>query len=314
MESIVRTYCSQDAEVWNATNAEAVNGHFLFDRRFMEYHSHRFSDASLLVEEEGVAVGLLPANRVQNVVYSHQGLTFGGLVLKDSSTTDTMRRLDAVATYLARQGANKLTYKALPAIYRRQPANADLYWLFQQNASLVRRDVTTTIDFREPGSYSSRRLRGIKKSQHSAMRFGPSEDVEGFWHLLRSVLYDRHGVQPVHSCEELRLLKERLPQHINLFTATRAEELLAGVLIFNHALVAHAQYIAASEAGRKLGALDGLFDLLINTFRETKRFFDFGISTEESGRMLNVGLVTQKEEFGGSATTHDVYELDLTRF
>lgn len=314
METIVRSYSPPDAEAWNTVNTAAVNGHFLFDRSFMDYHSDRFNDASLLLEEDGAIVALLPANRVQNIVHSHQGLTFGGLVLQDASTPDTMRRLDALAAYLAQQGIHKLIYKALPAIYHRQPASADTYWLFCRNARLVRRDVTTTIDYKAPGAYSSRRLRGIKKAANSGLCLGPGEDLEGFWDLLSSVLHERHRVQPVHSREELRLLKDRLPQNIILFTATRNEELLAGVLIFEHRIVAHAQYIAVSETGRKLGALDGLFDMVIAHFARTKHYFDFGISTEDSGNFLNVGLVTQKEEFGGSATVHDVYELDLSRF
>ncbi|MDG9697702.1 hypothetical protein QC281_47485, partial [Streptomyces sp. DH17] len=81
--------------------------------------------------------------------------------------------------------------------------------------------------------------------------------------------------------------------------------------MFETSRVAHAQYIAASREGRDVGALDGLFDALINRYRSACRFFDFGISNEANGRTLNEGLVIQKEEFGGSAVVHDVYEIAL---
>jgi hypothetical protein len=313
IQPIARPYRSTDAAAWNAFNAAAHTGHFLFDRRFLEYHADRFTDASLLVEEAGVIRGLLAANRVGTTVYSHQGLTFGGLVTRDTSTSAIMWRLDAIAACLLQQGATRMVYKALPATYHCQPAASDLYWLFRRGAVLTRRDLTTTIDYRQPGWLSSRRLRGVKKAAKAGLTMGPSDNLEGFWNLLAVVLRGRHKVAPVHTLAELTLLIGRLPQNIRLYTAVHDDEIVAGVLIFETKTVAHAQYIAASELGRDLGALDGLFDLLIRQYADSKRFFDFGISTEGCGRLLNEGLIKQKEEFGGGGALHDVYELDLSR-
>jgi len=311
-EAVARSYLAADAPAWNAYNAAAHNGHFLFDRGFMEYHAERFADASLVVEEDGVIQGLLPANRSGDTVHSHQGLTFGGLVTADTSTPAILRRLDAIAACLRLQGAKTLVYKAIPSTYYRQPAASDLYWLFRRNASLVRRDITTTIDYRKRGTVSSQRLRGMKKATQAEVIFGESHDIEGFWNLLAEVLDARHGVTPVHTREELTLLIGRLPQHIRIFTATRQGDLLAGVLMFETETVAHAQYIAVSERGRNFGALDGLFSFLISQYSVSKRFFDFGISTENQGHVLNDGLITQKEGFGGGGVMHDVYEVDLS--
>ena len=73
--------------------------------------------------------------------------------------------------------------------------------------------------------------------------------------------------------------------------------------------VAHAQYIAASTEGKKIGALDFLFDYLIA--QNQKAYFDFGISTEHSGMYLNQGLVQFKEGFGGVGLTHEFYKIKL---
>jgi hypothetical protein len=80
---------------------------------FLEYHADRFTDASLLIEEDGLIEGLLPANRVEDIVYSHQGFTFGGLITADTSTLAIMRRLDAIVSWLRQQGVAKMVYKAL---------------------------------------------------------------------------------------------------------------------------------------------------------------------------------------------------------
>ena len=74
--------------------------------------------------------------------------------------------------------------------------------------------------------------------------------------------------------------------------------------------VAHAQYIAASLQGRELKALTLLLDWLIGHYAEREfRFFDFGISTEQHGTILNRGLVQQKCRLGGRGILYPIYEL-----
>ena len=42
------------------------------------------------------------------------------------------------------------------------------------------------------------------------------------------------------------------------------------------------------------------------------KYFDFGISTEHNGRLLNEGLIYQKEGFGGRGICYDTYEYTLS--
>jgi hypothetical protein len=89
--------------------------------------------------------------------------------------------------------------------------------------------------------------------------------------------------------------------------------MLGGIVIYETALVAHAQYIAASDEGKESAALDVVIDHLIGSYYADKRYFDFGISTTEAGRSLDTGLIGNKESFGGRATTYDFYELTVPR-
>jgi hypothetical protein len=307
----VRRYTGEAAQAWNACNRQARNGHFMFDRGFMDYHADRFADASLMAFEGGEPVALLPLNRTDAEAWSHQGLTFGGLVSHELGTARILAVLDACAAHLRAEGVARLTYKALPAIYSRAPAQEDLYWLFRRDAQLIRRDVSTAIDYRARGPVSSRRRRGAAKAAKAGLTFARSRDWPGFWRLLEGVLADRHAAAPVHSLAEIELLAARFPEEIALFTATSGDALLAGVVMFRSAQVAHAQYIATGEAGRETGALDGLFEHLIALHSSRWRYFDFGISNTDQGRSLNEGLVRQKEEFGGGAVAHDFYRVAL---
>ena len=66
---------------WDCFIANSRNGTFLFFRNYMDYHSDRFIDNSLLFRYKGKLIAVLPANREGDVLWSHQGLTYGGLVL-----------------------------------------------------------------------------------------------------------------------------------------------------------------------------------------------------------------------------------------
>jgi hypothetical protein len=308
----IQRYAASDHELWNALNAQAKNGHFLFDRNFMEYHADRFQDSSYIFLDESKPIALLPANRSGDTLYSHQGLTFGGLVLDQRATSFRVLEMwDMLLADLRSRGIRRFVYKPLPLIYHRSPAQEDLYALFRHGARLVRRDVTTTIDCSAPGARSKRRQRGVKKAIKANLAFVESYDWQEFWMVLSDTLRLKHGVIPTHTLEEIVRLAKLFPTSIRLYTAQAEERTLAGVVMFETATVAHAQYIAASAGGREVGALDGLFDFLIERYRTTHRFFDFGISNEDNGRVLNEGLVNQKEEFGGSTVVHDVYELAI---
>lgn len=305
-------YRPDQREIWNQVNADAKNGHLLFDRGFMDYHSDRFSDCSFLFLEDGKPLALLPGNVSGNTLFSHQGLTFGGFICDERVTSVRMLGLwDLLIEALRGRGIERIVYKSLPCIYHRSPAQEDLYALFRHGARLIRRDVTTTIDYRSPGTRSKRRDRGVKKAAKAGVSFARCDAWADFWCVLSGTLQARHGVKPTHSLEEITLLAARFPEQIALYLATSDGKALAGVVMFETGAVAHAQYIATSPEGRDVAALDGLFDFLIERYSHTHGYFDFGISNENGGWILNEGLVTQKEEFGGSTVVHDVYEVSI---
>ena len=79
----IRTYNETDFEAWNKLVSESKNGTFLFDRNFMDYHKHKFQDFSLMIyNEKNKLIAIMPAHRIGDEVYSHLGLTYGGIIIK----------------------------------------------------------------------------------------------------------------------------------------------------------------------------------------------------------------------------------------
>jgi len=76
----VRRYTSEFKDSWDHFIATAKNATFLFNRGFMDYHSHRFQDFSVLIYKDDQLYAVIPANVKESVVYAHQGLTYGSFV------------------------------------------------------------------------------------------------------------------------------------------------------------------------------------------------------------------------------------------
>lgn len=307
---IARLYRAEDRQVWDGFVDLSKNGTFMLKRGYVEYHADRFEDASLMVYDNEVLVAVLPASRHGNELRSHGGLTYGGLVVgRDMTVAKEVEVFRTIQSYLAQNGLARLVYKRVPAIYYSYPSDEDLYALFRIDAQLVRRDIAQTIDLADPIPFSSIRKRMVKRATKNALIVRETKDFDGYIALLTEVLSTHHGTRPPHTGAELRLLASRFPEVIKLFCCYREDQMLAGVLIFDTPQVVHAQYIANSEDGRELGALDLVMEYLINTYSRGKRYFDFGISTEEGGRILNEGLAAQKEMFGGRGVAYDFYEI-----
>lgn len=308
----VTRYEVKDQAEWDHFVAASKNGTFLVQRAYMEYHSARFVDHSLLVrDEKGALVALLPANQTGDTLQSHGGLTYGGVICDASMTTPVMLAVfDVVLAYLQTCGLRRLVYKTIPYIYHRHPADEDRYALFRHGAKLYRRDVLSVVSCEARLPFQKRRQRKIAHAVKLNLVVEPSVDFAAFWAILEDNLASAHGVKPVHALAEIELLHRRFPENIRLHVCKDQGEVVAGVVVFDTPKVAHVQYISTSARGRESGALDLLFSEIIEHDYAARTYFDFGISNEQDGRQLNVGLIEQKEGFGARAVVHDFYELE----
>ncbi len=311
-ELTLRRYGRADLKLWNDFVGTSKNATFLHDRNFMEYHSDRFEDHSIIIERGGQPVALLPANRAGDVLQSHGGLTYGGLLTQSSMTAVLM--LDVVETLLGSLsdwGFCELHYKAIPHIFCTQPAEEDVYALMRHGAEFSRCDLSFAIPMARRLPFSSGRKYGAKKARKAGLHVRESEDFAAYWDILEQTLQDRHNAAPVHSLAEINRLHAQFPQNIRLFAVYGDERMIAGMVMFDCGPAVHAQYIAASAEGRDLGALDLLTQTLIETEFADRTWFSFGISTTDGGKVLNAGLSRQKEMFGARGVTFQHYRLKV---
>jgi hypothetical protein len=312
----VKLYEKSNYKNWNAFIGKAKNATFLFHRDFLEYHNDRFQDYSLIVLDKEKWVAVVPANIVGNEIFSHQGLTYGGLVYNEKiKLSSVIEIFKAVLSFLNENNIEKLQLKLIPSIYHQEPAEELNYALFLAEAQLIRRDSMAVIDLSKKISIASGRKEGITKGKKSKLEIKEVDDFELFWNtILIPNLAKKHHAKPVHSLQEMTKLKELFPENIRQFNVFENGIIVAGTTIFETENVAHCQYISGKEDKNELGGLDLLFHHLITEVFKNKRFFDFGTSNENQGRKLNNGLSYWKESFGASIIVHDFYEVKPTNY
>lgn len=333
MISICR-YTQNKQTEWDDFVKVSKNGTFLFLRAYMDYHSDRFQDHSLMFyNEKNRLIAVLPANikttastlppnlstlnSQPSTLHSHQGLTYGGFVLSPEIHISEVGELFRLTVaYLKENGFCEWIYKQIPYIYHLIPSQEEDYWLWRYNSTLKSCNMMTAIDLgnSEIDITSSRKRTYFNKLTRQGYTVVIDDNIRNFWPILEDNLMERFCSRPVHSLSEIELLKQRFPNNIVCCTVKNSDGItIAGTLLFITQQVVRTQYISASHEGKHTNALDYLMLSLINHYKSHPeyRYFEFGTSMAEDGIHLNEGLILQKEGFGGRAVACKIYNINI---
>lgn len=312
----VRLYQPQDFTIWNAFISVAKNATFLFDRNFMDYHSDRFKDYSLMVFDGDKLIAVVPANRVEDTVYSHQGLTYGGLILNNKAKLSAVISIfKNVLQFLNENSIEKLIVKTIPTIYTDYFSDELEYCLFILKAKLYRRDALSVLDLTKKIVIDSNRMEGVKRGFKNELVVKEETSFDLFWNeILVPNLATKHNAKPVHTLSEITKLKNLFPNNIRQFNVYKNEELLGGTTVFVNKKVVHSQYISGNSTKNVSGSLDFLHHHLIKEVFKEYHYHDFGICNEYDGRKINKGLLFWKESFGAKTVIQNFYEVETTNY
>ena len=280
----------------------------------MDYHADRFEDSSRMFYFEGRLLAVLPAHVTGDTLCSHKGLTYGGLIMSEKlNIVQTMALFRELNEQLRSEGIRHVIYKCVPWIYHRLSSEEDLYALYHEcRARVIARDYSTNIFLQGGLRWERVRRRGVVRAQNAGITVERSDDYTAFWKVLTDNLGGKYGVKPVHSLDEIHLLRSRFPENIVLYQAVRDGEVMGGVVLYVCGKVVHAQYSSATPEGKKLGAIDLIYERIMLHDYKDYPYFDFGRSTENpDGSGLNEPLVFQKEGFGARGLCYDIYMWDL---
>ena len=310
----IRPYQESDYELWNTFVSAAKNATFLFHRDFMEYHKERFEDFSLLVFDKVKLVAVLPANRIENKVYSHQGLTYGGLVYASKLKIEKIETiLDLLFDFFKSKRIEHFYLHPIPSFYLGQGNAAIDFFLMKRGAQLYRKEMNMVAHLHQEIPISKSKLKHFRRTEVLGLRVVEETNFQPFWEkILEPRLAEKYDTKPVHSLAEIQLLHQRFPKNIKQFSVYLEDKIVAGITIFEFENGVKSQYGATSKKGEKYRALDFLFISLLDVFQKRgKHFFDMGIVNDSGEKGFHSGLLQQKEELGCTVWNQDFYKIKL---
>ena len=282
----------------------------------MEYHKDRFDDYSLLIYDDHKLIAVFPANIKEKQVYSHQGLSYGGVILKEKriSFSIHLKIYQSILKFLNSNNIETLHIKSIPDFYFKsvnQESEIIFNWL---KAEVSKVDIYSVIDTSDLYNKPNRnRLRNLKTATSLPLHFYEEKnDFHQFWEqVLNKNLQNRFGVHAVHSLDEIKYLKHSFNDEIKLFLVKDQKSILAGAVLFIFDDVVHFQYSAGIE-DRSNGALDFLFIEIVEKYSQMK-FISFG-SSMVSKNQISKGLLYWKESLGARNSVQKFYTLQTKNF
>lgn len=313
---IIVRYDSKESNLWDEIVLNSKNHTFYFFRNYIDYHLDCFVDHSLIIYKKDIPVAVFPATEMGNEINSYEGLPYGGLLYsQDLKQIDILQLFAKLVKYYHDLGFVKILYKAIPTYFHNLLAQEDLYAMFILQSSLSRRDTSFVIDMKNTPNINTRKNRNIKKGFSLNLEIKLNDCFDQFWNEVLTPMLDlKYNKMPVHCLEQITHLSHNNPGRIEQHCVYLDGKIIAGTTIFINKQVIHAQYIAANEEGYNVCALDYLFFHLIKKVYSSCKYFSFGISNDNEGQFLNVGMVEWKEGFGARTWVHDFYIINTDKY
>jgi hypothetical protein len=309
----IRTYQPNLRQVWNAVVDNSINGTFILKREYLEYHGDRFVDSSLVFFDGKEAIGVFPAEAKNMRIHSYRGLTYAGWIVVEGLSKEMLEAM-VVGTiqYFRNKGFQSLEIKSVPDFLCSGNQKELLEAIAPADPKISDKAIFHSTKL--PCQITDRgRIWGLKKANAFGLQVVESDDFSGFWvKVLEPHLKDKFQNKPVHSLEEILLLKSRFPNNIKIYTVEKGGEMVAGTVLFLDRGFLHTQYIGSSENGRKYRALDLLFTQILEEFNTSKKYLSLGTSSDSRTGKPIPGLITWKESFGAVAVAVPIFYWDLS--
>jgi len=296
---------------WDIFVDKAKNSTFLFRRDFIEYHNDKFDDFSLIFYINHQIHALLPGNKVENTLYSHQGLTYGGLIVDNNICKNGYFQLyDALKSFLEQKNFSSFVLKQQLSIYDVEISS----WANQYFDKILKKEMNLTADLLNL-RISKSKLKHYRKSEKRNFEIKKETDFSSFWlNVLQPLLWEKYKTKPVHSLKEIQYLKNKFPENIHQYSLYFDDKIIAGITLFVTDKVVKSQYGAATDLGKELRAIDYLFIYLLHFYKDLNYYyFDMGTVTNPIFKdNINAGLLQQKIELGCEVFDQFTFNLIIT--
>ncbi|MGG0789889.1 GNAT family N-acetyltransferase [Peribacillus simplex] len=320
----IKTYTHEFEVEWDEFVQHSRNGTFMQQRQFINYHPlEKFQDFSLMVYDgQNRLIAVIPAAlKIEGdvpIFCSYPGASHGGIIIQHRfDTSKALALTPLLIEHCRRLGFKVIEIKMVPRIYQSWPSDEIDFSLRYHGFSPGITELCTVLPLKEIDSADSFMDKNAVRNKNKAINQGvtvkESEDIISFCGILEQNLKKRHNTLPTHTYTEILDLIKKFPGKIKLISAYYQGEMIAGVLVFIlNSRVINCFYICHNDKFQHLRPLNLIFSHLITWGKDNGfHFVDWGISTENKGKLVNSGLFKFKEGFGGRGILRETYSLNL---
>lgn len=290
-------YTQNDKSSWDSLVAKTSPGLVLHYRDYMEYHSELFEDFSICFWDQNSLLAVAPGTRNKDEWISHQGLTFGGLILPSENITEMMRYIQMLNKFLLKEDFKKSTIiLASNSFY----PNGNTEWIYAFNqAGYVASENHLNQFIHKSSNLPKKKLTNARAAFRKGITFSIDlSNLPPLYNLIEENLVSKYERKPIHTLAEIELLCKRFPDLISTYTTNFEKKVVAGAIVFQSFNSLHIQYLATNDLGKQIRAQDYLIKEILDIAKAKCKNLSFGKSTSGDNAALNSSLYNFKAEYG----------------
>ncbi|MCX6146622.1 MAG: hypothetical protein NTW25_05140 [Candidatus Kapabacteria bacterium] len=315
----IKKYSASDSIIWDKFVNNSINGTIFHERNFLNYHPvNRFKDNSLLFLEKGNLKSIFPAALIEKdgfkILKSHPGSSYGGLVIdRNLGVKKSFELVESLNEYAKNNKFDQIEFRQAEKIFNQTPCDELDFALLHNGFFREAEELSTCYDLtkyygkKSADILSSFDIKARNKFRQSLKynlksRILNYNEVDSFYNLVEQNL-KKHNAKPVHSAEDMKFLLNTYPERIKILGVFENDELIAGYFIFNiNQLGWHIFYASLDYQKAELRPLNfGYINLVEYVISQGGKYLNYGISTENGGKIINWNLFEFKEAFAGSS-------------
>ena len=317
----ISKYEKKQLDEWDQFINASNNGTMFQKQRFINYHIDRkFVDNSLIIKNTNNIVALLPAAIKNNILYSHPGSSYGGLVLAKKTEFSVINNIiQELDNYCKNKKLKSIFLINSPSIYHKE-VDDSLDYLLQWNHFRKKEIyISHAVNINETVSVldllKKRKRRYLNNDDGlNALEFKESNEFDLFYDILLKSK-EKFKTKPTHSLEELYQLKKIFPEQIKLLLTMKKDSVVGGSLMFfaNKKISLIFYNTILEELRNSQISMLQLYKCMEISKQLGYQMVDFGVShTPEANDPMapKLSLIHFKEQFNARGVLRVAYQKD----
>ena len=301
---------------WEQFVNESINGTIYHTRKFLSYHENKFEDSSILIYNDKKLVCILPCCKDNSKYFSHKGATFGGPIFIEEvyNVTD----VNTIINLIIKHYNNNIEFRLSNNIYNNLSHDLIIYCL--SNKLKLKPELGFFINSNDNLIEKITNIRN-KKNLIKFMNnkniicdiYKEKNDYINFYNILNNNLSNKYKTNPTHTLEEFLLMSEILKNEHSLYLVKENDVIYGGVyLIKTSNRCWYTFYISKNiDIKKNPSIIYIMYKIQQDAKEQNVKYIDYGITTEEKGKVLNIGLAEFKEfSLSGNPTLRYLFLLN----